>query len=1400
MDTITQLLTELKALNVKLWIEDDHLCYQAPKGALTPTLKTLLRDHKTEIKDLVHQANSHNRSPHETIQPVECHQHLPLSFAQQRLWFLDKLEPDSPAYNEPWAIQLNGLLNVEALEQSLNEILKRHETLRTTFLIIDGQPIQAITPASYQSLSIIDLQELQSDQRLTEAQLQFATLAQQPFDLSQGPLMLVKLLKLSAEEHWLLFNFHHIICDRWSFGVFNRELTALYTAFISGQPSPLPELPIQYADFAHWQGERLQGSILEDLLTYWKRQLSGQLPVLELPTDHPRPPLQSYRGSSQSLQLSQDLTIALNNLSRQSGATLFMTLLAAFKVLLHRYSGQEDIIVGIPIAGRNRPELENLIGFFLNTLVLRTDLSGNPRFHDLLKQVREIALGAYEHQDLPFEKLVEELQPQREQSISPLFQVMLILQNTPTAEVKLPGLTISSLKNSNQTAKYDLTLYLLETEQGLNCHLEYNTDLFVSTTITRILSHFQTLLEGIVANPNQRLSDLPLLTERERYQLLVEWNDTQTDYPQEQSIQQLFEAQVERTPDALAAIYENQRATYHYQELVTYQELNGRANQLAHYLQKQGVGPEVLVGIYLERSLEMVEALVGILKAGGAYVPLDPDYPAERLAFILSDAQVSVLLTRHSLLEQLPNHSAQVVCLDIDWEDISQESEENPGSLVTAANLAYVIYTSGSTGQPKGVAVPHQQILNRLAWMWDAYPFQAGEVGCSKAAINFVDSIWELLGPLLQGVPTVIIPNSVLQKPFKFVQILAEHQVTRLWVVPSFLRAILDTVPNLQSELPNLKFWVTSGEAISVELLQRFQESLPQAVLYNLYGTSEVWDVTWYEPDPQPQKLDRVPIGRPIANIQAYILDAHRQPVPVGVPGELYVGGVGLARGYINRPELTEKKFITNPFSRGRGAGEDESSHRERLYKTGDLARYLPDGNIEFLGRLDNQVKIRGFRIELGEVEATLSQHSAIEQTVVIARDDISDDISEDKRLVAYLVLSQDQTLTVDELRRFLQKKLPSYMIPSAFVFLDALPLTPNGKIDRHALPAPDQTRLEQQGTFVAPRDELELQLTQIWEKVLGIKAIGIHDNFFDIGGHSLLAIQLFDQIEKIFKKNLSLSALFQGQTVEQLAKILHQEGWSSSWYSLVPIQPNGSKPPLFAIHELGQGFEVYRPLANYLGPEQPIYGLRYGLAAQTANSEEEILPSTVEELAAHYVREIRSLQPEGPYFLAAACMGGLIALEMAQQLHSVGQEMGFLALFDAFGPGGRVLLPIHKRFFSALSAIFRLEPADTLHRLKTGLKRSLLPLKTQPAPQMVYSPQTYSGRVILFRPTQRRVTVRYEIDPQLGWGAVVTGGLEIHDFPVDHFNMLQEPHVQIVAEKLKFYLDTLGANREIAL
>lgn len=1285
-------------------------------------------------------------------------------------------------------------------------------------------PIQVISPNVALKLPLIDLSDFSDSEREVKAKGQITAEACKPFSLIQDPLFQATLWKLGQDEHILLLAMHHIVTDDWSMGILFREIEALYKAYSEGKSSPLPELPIQSADFAYWQRQWLQGEVLEKDLFYWKQQLSGELPVLQLPTDRPRPSVPTYRGAQRLLLLPKPLTQALKVLSKQEDTTLFMTLIAAFNTLLYRYTAQEDIIVGVESAGRNQVETEDLIGYFCNTLVLRTDLSGNPSFRELLDRVRHNVLEALTHQDIPFEKLVEELRLPRDLSRPPLFQVLFICSEfSPiTTTLDLPGLSITSSWIHNGSSKADLIMFVVEDSEGLRLELDYSTDLFNANSIDRLLGNFKTLLEGIATNLEQSIAKLPLLTDQEHHQLLVEWNDTQTDYTQEQSIQQLFEAQVERNPEAVAAIFENQQ--------LTYRELNCRANQLAHYLQKQGVGPEVLVGIYLERSLEMVEALLGILKAGGAYVPLDASYPAERLAFMLSDAQVSVLLTRQYLLEQLPNHSAQVVCLDADWEDISQESEDNPASLVTAANLAYVIYTSGSTGQPKGVAVPHQQILNRLAWMWNTYPFEPGEFNCQKTALNFVDSIWELLGPLLQGVPTVIIPDSVRQEPSKFVQTLAEHQVTRLWVVPSFLRAILDTVPNLQRRLPKLKFWVTGGEAISVELLQRFQESLPQAILYNLYGTSEVWDVTCYAPDPQHQKLARVPIGCPIANMQAYILDAHRQPVPVGVQGELYVGGVGLAREYINRPELTAEKFIPNPFDKSKG---------DRLYKTGDLARYLPDGNIEFLGRIDNQVKIRGFRIELGEIEALLSQHPSVAQTVVIDREDQPGN----KRLVAYLV-PNDPSLIQNQLRDFLKQKLPDYMIPSAFVLLETLPLTPNGKIDRRALPAPDQTRLEPEETFVAPRDELELQLTKIWETLLGIQPIGTRDNFFDLGGHSLLAVRLFAEIEKVFNKKLPLTTLFQASTVEDLSKVLRHKGYTASqsslseksitrenlsFTSLVPIQPSGNKTPLFGIHVLGKGCKTYRSLANHLGVEQPIYGLNYGLAVQ--NSDGKLSPLLkVEELAAHYIQEMQTLQPEGPYFLAGHSFGGLIAFEMAQQLYKQGQKVALLVLFDTFHKTSVKRISWNKRAYDHLDNVFKNGFDYLLQKIIGKIKWTSNQLKRkrqsrestlyiasritvsaeeantleQHANKIAssnYVPQTYPGKVTLFKSkiTSDRIAPEgWYVDPSLGWEELVGGGLEVYEISGDHHSMFREPNVQVLVDKLRICIDkALDDDRE---
>jgi amino acid adenylation domain-containing protein len=1065
--------------------------------------------------------------------------YYPLSFSQARLWFVNQLQPGTPAYNIPIAVRLTGRLDVPVLVRSIHEIIRRHEILRTSFAVVEGEAVQAISAESCVTLNLpeVDLRQLPDAERQAQAPQLAIAEAQTPFDLAQPPLFRAKLLHLTAEESMLLLTLHHIVADGWSVKVFIRELTALYEAFSTGKPCPLAELPIQYVDYVDWQRRWFSDERLETHLNYWKQQLGG-VPVLELPTDRARSPIQTFRGAQQKLVLPKALTEAIKMLGQQEGVTLFMTLLAAFGTLLYRYSGQEDILVGSPIANRDRAELESLIGCFVNTLVLRTDLAGNPSFKELLVRVRKTAIDAYVHQDLPFEKLVE-LQSSRDLSYNPIFQVMFVLQNSALSTVSLPELTLKTSEVDSGTAKFDLFLSMIDTEQGLSGTLEYNTDLFNADTITRMLGHFQTLLEGIVANPEQRLSDLPLLTASERHTLLVEWNDTQIDYPK-QCIHQLFEQQVEQTADAVALIFDNQQ--------LTYAELNNRANQLAHHLQKLGVQPDVLVGICMERSLEMVVALLGILKAGGAYLPLDPAYPKERLAFMLADAQVSLLLTQQHLVNQLPQHQAKVICLDTDWETITQERIENPVSSTTPENLAYVIYTSGSTGKPKGAMNTHLGLNNRLLWMQDTYQLTTSDRVLQKTPFSFDVSVWEFFLPLLTGASLVLAKPGGHQNSGYLVQLIAKQKITTLHFIPSMLQVFLEE-PGLE-KCNSLKRVFCSGEALPFDLQERFFARLDAVELHNLYGPTEAAiDVTFWACQRNSQRRI-VPIGRPIANTQIYLLDSHLQPVPIGVPGELHIGGFGLARGYLNRPELTQERFIENPLKdltiqppSLQGQGENcspllagEGLGESRLYKTGDLARYLPDGNIEFLGRIDHQVKIRGFRIELGEIEAVLGQHPQVRETVVIAREDMPNN----RRLVAYVVPNHDAELSINELRDRLKQTLPEYMVPSAFVLLDSLPLTPNGKVNRRALPVPKNQRLL--AIYEPPQSEIEKTIATVWQTVLNLEKVGIHDNFFDVGGHSLLMLQVNHQLRTVFNREISVVTLFQNPTIYSLAQYLSQQ------------------------------------------------------------------------------------------------------------------------------------------------------------------------------------------------------------------------------------------------------------------
>ncbi|MCG8347097.1 MAG: amino acid adenylation domain-containing protein, partial [Chloroflexales bacterium] len=1120
---------------------------------------------------------------------------LPLSFAQQRLWFLDQFEPGSPFYNIPTAVRLSGRLDIAALERSLNAILRRHETLRTTFATVQNQPVQVIAPALTLTVPLIDLRGLPAEQGEAEMQRLAAEEASCPFDLAQGPLLRATLIRLGDEEHVALLTMHHIISDGWSMGIFIGEVFTLYEAELAGRPAALPDLKIQYADFAAWQRQWLQGessngraddsagnhsaSPLQVQLDYWKRQLGAGPPVLELPTDRPRPPVRSSRGAAQSHKLPSDLTEALTALGNQEGATLFMTLLAAFQILLQRYSGQDEFTIGTPIANRTRAEIEPLIGFFVNTLVLQADLTGEPSFRDVLRRARETALGAFAHQDLPFEMLVEAIQPERDMSRTPLFQVIFVLQNTPMRSRQLPGLSMRQVETTSGTARFDLALSVVDQRDGLHITLGYSTDLFEAATIERMLGHLQTLLEGIAANPDRPIAQLPLLTEAEQRQILVEWNATAAPYPDDRCIHDLFVEQVARTPDAVAVTF----ADAH----LTFAELNARANQLAHHLRALGVGPETLVGLCVERSVEMLVGLLGILKTGGAYVPLDPSYPAERLAFMLADAQPAALLATDAMARRLSASAPQrLIKLDTDWPTIAQQPTTNPDGGATAANLAYVMYTSGSTGQPKGVTIEHRSLVNYLYWANEQLLGDKVRHLPVLTRLTFDASLKQLFAPLLRGDTVWMLPDDIALQPAALLQSVSARTQVGLNCVPSLWEAILSSIEAGEAPSPGerLTTLFVGGEQLRPELVERSLKLFPGLRIWNLYGPTEA---TANASANGSIAADNLTIGRPIANTQIYVLDPQLRPVPPGVPGELHIGGAGLARGYYKRPELTAEKFVPNPF----GAG--------RLYKTGDLVRYWSDGAIEFLGRIDQQVKLRGYRIELGEIEAALRQHPAVRDAVALVREDHPGD----KRLAAYLVIYDESCETnaadpdadlgrrrvalIADLRVFLKGKLPDYMLPTNLVFLDALPQLPNGKIDRKALPAPDQAWSELREAYTAPRTPTEQILSAIWADVLQTAQVGLHDNFFELGGHSLMATQVIARVREAFQIELPLRRLFETPTVASLAEQIDLACRDTSARQAPPITPvaqPGDLPLSFAQQRLW--------FLNQLEPESPSYNI----------------------------------------------------------------------------------------------------------------------------------------------------------------------------------------------------------------
>lgn len=1308
----------------------------------------------------------------------------PLSFAQQQIWLHAQMVPGgSPVYNEPVTIHRHGTLDVRALGRALTEIVRRHEIWRTTFSPGDGEPIQVIQPVSPVLVPVTDLSHLPASKREAEAQRLAVEDAMRPFDLSQLPLFRVLLVRFSDSEHRLFFTLHHIIFDGYSiYHVLLPELAALYSAFSEGQESPLPELPIQYRDFALWERESLsRGERLSSQLAYWRRQLRDNLPVLQLPCDYRRPAIQTFRGAIHPVELSKELGQALKLLSRQEGVTLFMTLLAGFAALLRRYSSLDDLAIGTVSSGRKRSELEGLLGYFLNPLVLRNDLSGDPTFRELLRRTRNVALDALSNDDAPFTQVVNEVRPHRNLSFNPLFQVLLTLE--PPISRAHDGWTAALTQSEvdNGISKFDLCLELDDRPSGIVGRFKYSTDLFASETVARLAGHLTMLFEGIAANPDQRISALPMLTARERQQISVDWNATTAEYPADACLHQLVVNQAQCTPDAEAVVDGVRRFTY--------RELDRKSNQLAAYLQKRGIGPETPVGLCLEPSCEMIVGILGVLKAGGACVPLDPTYPAERLAHVCTETQFRVVLTQQHLRSKLFTDNAEILCLDSEWNLAEAESTEAVHSQAGPESMAYVIYTSGSTGKPKGVQITHRNLVHSTHARSLYYGPEAGRF-LLLSSFAFDSSLVGIFGTLCKGGTLVLTPGPLQSNLTRLAQLVAEHRVSHLLCVPSLYTLLLDQAGT--NQLDSLRVVMVAGESCPAELVDRHYRVLSHATLYNEYGPTEasVWSTVHKCRAGQSARL--VPIGRPIPNTRLYVLDPQLNLLPIGVPGELYIGGLGVVRGYLHRPAETAERFIPDPFAVAPGA---------RLYKTGDLVRYLPDGNLELLGRLDHQVKIRGFRIELEEIESVISEFEGVRQVVVVAREEKPGDPS----LVAYLVPSDARQFDVEGLRNFLSRKLPEPMIPSAFLTIENLPLMPNGKVNRHTLQASEG--LTSATPFVAPENVLESKLVEIWEEVLRKHPISATDNFFDLGGNSLLVAKLLLRIEQKMGKRLSLAHIFQAPSIRQLAATLEGQDNFAHRAAVVPIQPRGSKPPLFWV----RGGPLFLPLADRLGPDQPLLGLH--LPAPDASQLH--VPYRLEDIAAALVEHMRAVQPEGPYYLTGLCVNGVIAYEMARQLLAQGEKIALLVLFDAQNPA------YYEDFSQESRAwLFRKRISFQLSNLRgngisgfpgflgdrlTGIRRRLsvrywrichalnLHVKMErledlenivhPA-SFVYRPKPYPGRVVFFQSTDWPKG-RYW-DFHASWDGMISGGLELHKIRGGHESMFYQSNVATLADKLQ--------------
>lgn len=1295
----------------------------------------------------------------------------PLSPGQEQVWFHDRLAAGVPVYNESVTIHKRGPLDPAVLVRCFNEIARRHEIWRTAFPIIDGNVVQRIDSDVQVPLPFVDLSHLRVEEREAEAVRVATEDVRRPFDLDVAPLFRVRLVRWAEDYHRVYLTVHHLVFDGVSiYRVFIEELAALYSVYSAGQASPLPELTCQYSDFAAWKQRQIVDGSHAAQMEYWRQNLAGELQPLELPTDRPRLAEPTWLGGMETCTIPLQLVQALKELSRSEGATHYMTLLAVFQVLLYRYSGQDEIIVGGATNTRTRPEFERLVGYFLNAVVFRTRAEADLSFREFLGRVKSTVLGALAHSEIPFDAIVRELAPKRESNRHPLFQVL--FSTRPPFTDFPAGWDVTDMEVHSGASSFDLFVEFSEHPEGLNGRFVYNSDLFDRATIQHLLEHFQVLLQRLVANPDQAISRVPFLTERERNTLLVDWNNTGKSFTN-LHIHELFEAQTERTPDHPALVFRGQQ--------LTYAELNARSNRLAHKLRENGATSGSLIGVFMERSFEMVVALLAVLKSGAAYVPFDPELPLSRLSMMLDDSRPVCVITQRKLSGTLAGYAGPMLLLDSGCEGMEGQPDSNPRIPIDPRDAIYAIYTSGSTGVPKAAVNTHQAVANRILWIQDQYPL-AGDRVLQKTPYSFDVSVGEFFWPIIAGATLVIAEPGGHRDAAYIANLIGAEGITTIHFVPSMLREFLDA-DNLD-RCGSLKRVFSSGEALPADLRQKFYQRL-RAELHNLYGPTEAAvEVTYWNCENQAP-CATVPIGRPIANVKTYILDQHLAPVPIGVAGELHIGGIAVASGYLNQPELTSARFIPDPFDQDPNA---------RLYKTGDRARFLADGNIEYLGRLDNQIKLRGFRIELGDIEATLLKNKRIRAAAVVLKEEGTGG----QMLVAYLV-TEDTELDTPGLRAFLRERLPEYMTPAAFVAMQALPMTTSGKLDRRALPAPEFAT-DPRRAFVPPSNDIEERLANVWQELLGVYPISVTDNYFDLGGHSLLALQLFAEIKFCFQLDLPLATLFYAPTVRTMAGVIRDSGVQAA-SPVVPIQPNGTKPAIFCIGALNGEVILYRRLALELGPDQPIYGLQpFSLVDRL---------STVETLAAAYIEQLQQRGERRPFCLVGYSFGGLVAVEMARQLRRNGAEPPMVALIDTtYLAGWKALEPWKDRIrryrfhlrqiargakgLGHLAERLRSSSYRAMHKVSTTLGVGLPKIASDIAGRQLlvgenYRAKPYPGRVYLFRADSRPEF--FGADPALGWGKVLSD-LRIEDVPGDHGTINTGLNLKILAQKLAGFVE----------